>query len=81
MFLFNFRKCLQDIQSLPICDLTKWVYSAEQCACRTRIALFHLTIDDLYLLNPLYIQNADKALDHFAYVCAFKSRNAVSVSR
>lgn len=65
MFLFNFRKCLQDIQSLPICGLTKWAYSAEQCTCRTRIALFHLTIDDLYLLNPPYIQNADKALDHF----------------
>ena len=65
MFLFNFRKCLQDIRSLPICGLTKWAYSAEQCTCRTRIALFHLTIDGLYLLNQPYIQNADEASDRY----------------
>ena len=64
MFLFNFRKCLQDIRSLPICGLTKWAYSAE-CTCRTRIALFHLTIDGLYLLNEPYIQNADEASDRY----------------
>ena len=65
MFLFNFRKCLQDIQSLSICGHTKWDYSAEQCTCRPQIALFHLTIDDLYLWNPPYIQNTDEALDRF----------------
>ena len=65
MFLFSFRKCLQDVRSLPICGLTEWAYSAGQCTCRTRIALFHLTIDNLYLLNQPYIQNVDEALDLF----------------
>ena len=65
MFLLYSRKCCRDILGLPICGLTEWAYSAEQCTCRTRIALFHLTIDDLYLLNKSYIQNADEALDRF----------------
>ena len=61
---------LHDIRSLPICGLTKCAYSAEQCTCRTRIALFHLTIDDLYLLNQPYIQNADEAVDRFEHTYA-----------
>ena len=56
---------MQDIRSLPICGLTEWAYSAGQCTCRRRIALFHLTIDDLYLLKQPYIQNVDEALDRF----------------
>ena len=32
-------------------------FSAEQCTCRTRLALFHLTINDLYLLEQLFIEN------------------------
>ena len=65
MFLFNFRKCLQDIRSLPICGFTEWVYGEEQSTCMTRIALFHVTIDDLCLLQQPFIENVEEVIARF----------------
>ena len=65
VFLFNFRKCLQGIRSLPICEFTEWIYSEEQCTCRTRIGLLHVTIDDLCLFQQPFIENIEEVLDRF----------------
>ena len=71
MFLFNFRKCLQDIRSLPICGFTEWIYSEEQCTCRTRSGLLHVTTDDLCLFQQPFIKNIEEVLDRFERTYAY----------
>jgi len=67
VFLFYYRKCCRDIRSLPICGFTEWAYSAEHCTCRTRIALLHVTIDDLCLLQQPFIENIEQVLESFEH--------------
>lgn len=54
---------MQGIRSLPRCGFIQWVY--EYCTCMTRIALFHVTIDDLSRLQLPFIHNVEEVLDRF----------------
>ena len=59
------RKCLQDIRLLARCPWTEWVVNFDACSCRTRIALLHVTIDDLAAINQPFLNNIEEILDRF----------------